>query len=111
IYERPQNLFVAKFIGSPAMNVLPGRIARQGDTITALHEPTGVTMDLAGYRFSERPQEGQSVLVGLRPEHFSVGPPNGRTAAVFDLALKHHEKTGNEATAFLGAGEELLAVK
>jgi multiple sugar transport system ATP-binding protein len=111
IYETPRNLFVAKFIGSPAMNIMPGRIAHKGDSITALHEPTGVTMDLAGYRFVQAPQEGQRVLVGLRPEHFSVGPVTDRSAAVFDLVLKQHEKTGNEATAFLGAGDELMAVK
>jgi multiple sugar transport system ATP-binding protein len=111
IYETPQNLFVAKFIGSPAMNIMAGRIAHRGEGITVLHEPTGVTMDLAGYRFQRTPQEGQKVLVGLRPEHFSVGPPRDGSAAVFDLVLKQHEKTGNEATAFLDAGDELLAVK
>src|SRR5690606_11147692 len=38
IYERPQNLFVAKFIGSPAMNILDTRIMRAGNEVGALHE-------------------------------------------------------------------------
>jgi multiple sugar transport system ATP-binding protein len=112
IYETPRNLFVARFIGSPAMNILESRITRAGNAVAALHEPTGVRIDLAGYDFHATPEDGQPVLVGLRPEHFSVGPVNGRVpAALFDLPVRHSEKTGNEATAFLGAGDGLIAVR
>ena len=51
------------------------------------------------------------VLVGLRPEHFSIGRPNGsKPAATFDLPLRYREKTGSDGTAFLAAADDLLAV-
>jgi multiple sugar transport system ATP-binding protein len=112
IYERPRNLFVARFIGSPAMNILDTRITREGNGIGAVHEPTGARIDLSRYAFASLPDDRQPVLVGLRPEHFSVGPANGHTpAATFDLPIRHSEKTGNEGTAFLAAGDGLLAVR
>ena len=68
LYERPQNLFVAGFIGSPAMNFLPGRL--EGDTIkTAIGD-----IPLSGPVRSGLEADGgggsRDVIVGMRPEHF-----------------------------------------
>jgi multiple sugar transport system ATP-binding protein len=94
------------------MNILESRIVRQGNGLGAIHAPTGVRIDLSQYAFAEPAEEGQEVLVGLRPEHFSIGPVNGRApAARFDLPIRYSEKTGNEGTAFLAAGDELIAVR
>ena len=69
-------------------------------------------MDLSDYAFARRPERGASVVVGLRPEHFSVGEPNGsEPAAIFDLPVRYSEKTGSDGTAFLAAADELLAVR
>ena len=112
IYETPANLFVARFIGSPAMNVLDTKLVVAGERISAVHLPTSVALDLSGYRFVTRPENGMDVTVGLRPEHFSIGDGNGSTpAAVFDLPLRYSEKTGSDATAFLAAADQLLAVR
>src|SRR5687768_9220453 len=67
LYERPQNLFVAGFIGSPSMNFLPGRL--EGDLVKT---PIG------DIRLSDRARSGvqsegggaRDVIVGMRPEHF-----------------------------------------
>jgi multiple sugar transport system ATP-binding protein len=56
LYENPSNLFVAGFIGSPAMNFLPGRV--EGGV---LRTPLGETALRT---------EGGDVIVGMRPEHF-----------------------------------------
>jgi multiple sugar transport system ATP-binding protein len=68
LYERPQNLFVAGFIGSPSMNFLPGRL--EGDVVKT---PIGdVTMPDA-VRSNLQADGGQGardVIVGMRPEHF-----------------------------------------
>ena len=117
IYEKPANLFVARFIGSPAMNTLPATVARQGNAVHATHAPTGVRMDLSDYPFATQPGEGDAVVVGLRPEHFSIG--NGATAngagapgAVFSLPVRYTEKTGSDVTTFLDSGEDaLIAVR
>ena len=55
---------------------------------------------------------GAGVAVGLRPEHFALGRPNGSApAATFELPLRYSEKTGSDGTAFLAAADELLAVR
>jgi len=66
LYDDPKNLFVAGFIGSPAMNFMPAKL--DGDTV---HLPMG-DVRLTG-EASERAagvQSGQSVVVGIRPESF-----------------------------------------
>jgi multiple sugar transport system ATP-binding protein len=110
VYETPANLFVAKFIGAPAMNVLEARLKVSGSSVAARHEPTGTTIDLSGYPFASRPQEGAEIAIGLRPEHFVLGD-GANSAATFTLPLATAEKTGADATAFLTAGAQLLAVR
>jgi multiple sugar transport system ATP-binding protein len=112
VYDTPANLFVAKFIGSPAMNLLNAKLKVAGNAVTAVHAPTSVELDLSDYPFSMRPEDGMEATIGLRPEHFLVGDGDGsRPAAVFDLPLVHSEKTGGDATAFLAAADQLLAVR
>jgi multiple sugar transport system ATP-binding protein len=67
LYEDPVNLFVAGFIGSPAMNFLPGRL--EGDR---LELPFGTTELPENIRSRIRDGDGSAreVIVGLRPEHF-----------------------------------------
>ena len=61
LYETPQNLFVAGFIGSPSMNFLPGRL--EGEVVKT---PIG---DIR-LRGDARGDGGRDVIVGMRPEHF-----------------------------------------
>ena len=65
LYERPVNEFVAQFIGSPAMNLLPGKV-------TAVGEMTGVALDGGGQAqvaIPTRPgDEGMEINLGVRPE-------------------------------------------
>lgn len=113
IYERPANLFVARFIGSPAMNTLKATIERENGMITAVHAPTGVRMDLSCYPFRATPTQGAAIIVGLRPEHFSIGRRGTRGAgARFTLPALYTEKTGSDVTAFLdGKNGEMIAVR
>jgi multiple sugar transport system ATP-binding protein len=62
LYERPLNLFVAGFIGSPAMNFMPGELS--GDT---LKTPLG---ELSVPEKARRSGASGSVIVGIRPESF-----------------------------------------
>jgi len=68
LYDRPANLFVAEFIGSPAMNVLDARLRRTD----------GATwVEVAGARWplpaGSPGSDGQPVKVGVRPEHLLLG--------------------------------------
>jgi multiple sugar transport system ATP-binding protein len=65
LYETPANLFVASFIGSPAMNVLEGTLEREGDAIVC-------RVGSATLRVDGRPElaalVGKTIAVGIRPE-------------------------------------------
>jgi multiple sugar transport system ATP-binding protein len=68
LYEHPDNLFVAGFIGSPRMNFLPAQVV-EADAATALVRlPTGELLRCAVD--AARAEVGQDVTLGLRPEHF-----------------------------------------
>ncbi len=72
VYERPANLFVARFIGSPPMNTLPGTIRVDGGAVSV--EISGQRLAVAvdqGLDGSAR--DGLSVVAGIRPEHLQVG--------------------------------------
>jgi multiple sugar transport system ATP-binding protein len=71
IYDAPRNLFVATFMGSPAMNLLTGRVARDGDDglvidLGAQRLPVDPTLAAAHPGLAER--VGQRVILGVRPE-------------------------------------------
>jgi multiple sugar transport system ATP-binding protein len=68
IYGRPNNLFVAGFIGSPAMNFLPGRV--EGERLRTPVGEIEVPDRLRPGLHSPRGAAGASVIVGIRPEHF-----------------------------------------
>jgi multiple sugar transport system ATP-binding protein len=69
LYDRPVNTFVAGFIGSPAMNMIPGTARVSGG---AMHIEFGgaATLPLPG---GARAEDGQAVLYGIRPEHCALG--------------------------------------
>jgi multiple sugar transport system ATP-binding protein len=99
LYDRPQNLFVAGFIGSPAMNMFRGRI-RSGKK--PFFEVTdGTRLPLANMPDSF---DGRAAVYGVRPEHFSLG---GNMQLVVNVV----EPTGSE-TQVLGtmAGEKVIGV-
>ena len=72
LYERPDNLFVAGFIGSPAMNLTSGEVSRDGDRMTVTVGDG--TFELTDRTFEAYPAvkdyDGRKVGVGMRPEHF-----------------------------------------
>jgi multiple sugar transport system ATP-binding protein len=63
LYEAPATLFVASFVGSPAMNFMRGRLMSGAVHVGSAQLP------LNGYRFRSSPVDGQEVILGIRPEH------------------------------------------
>ena len=68
LYDRPANAFVAGFIGSPAMNFIPGRLHLDG-AASGVVTDDGLRLPLAR---PPRGRHGDSVLYGARPEHFAL---------------------------------------
>ncbi|PJK01146.1 sn-glycerol-3-phosphate ABC transporter ATP-binding protein UgpC [Lysobacteraceae bacterium NML91-0213] len=74
LYERPANLFVATFLGSPAMNVLRGRLVRAGGWALALEDGNRVPL---GDALPDAAMEGRDVAIGIRPEHLQRADGGG----------------------------------
>jgi multiple sugar transport system ATP-binding protein len=100
LYDRPDNLFVASFIGSPAMNFLKGRIKANGTA--GFEGPRGVALPLTT---APANADGRPAVYGIRPEHFAIAD-DGAEAEIVVV-----EPTGSETQVFakLG-GEEVVAV-
>jgi multiple sugar transport system ATP-binding protein len=78
LYDHPANLFVAGFIGSPAMNLLPGTLRRNG---------SGAAVEFADGTRVPAPRnaggaDGQKVVFGTRPEHLALANGSGIAAEV-----------------------------
>jgi hypothetical protein len=81
LYDFPANMFVAGFIGSPAMNFLPGTLRRNG---------SGAELELADGTRLQAPtnaggSDGQSVVLGTRPEHLQLAASGGIPSKVVVL--------------------------
>jgi sn-glycerol 3-phosphate transport system ATP-binding protein len=68
VFERPADTYVAGFIGSPAMNLLPGMLGRNGTVVSVAGAEIGL-----GARRYDRP-DGHAVILGIRPEHVALDP-------------------------------------
>src|SRR5438034_10167552 len=77
LYNRPDNRFVAGFIGSPQMNFLNGRIAaiRDDGAHVALDAAPGAAADAALPLRRPGATAQERVLLGIRPEHVALGAP------------------------------------
>ncbi|MFT3718631.1 ABC transporter ATP-binding protein [Pseudorhodoferax sp.] len=74
LYDQPGNAFVATFIGSPAMNLLPARL-QDGQAVLAGGSRLALPAPAAAH-------DGREVLLGLRPEHLRVQAGGGLRAEV-----------------------------
>ncbi|KPP88073.1 MAG: multiple sugar transport system ATP-binding protein [Rhodobacteraceae bacterium HLUCCA08] len=88
LYNRPRNIFVAGFIGSPKMNFITGRVAGADRRVMELE--TGERIDLPGTGFAQRP--GEAVTLGIRPNDLR---PAG--AGAITMAVRSVEQLGGES--------------
>ncbi|WP_323688423.1 ABC transporter ATP-binding protein [Rhizobium sp. AN83] len=70
IYNKPRNLFVAGFIGSPSMNFLRGELIEKDGKV--VFTTNSVTFSLDGYQPETPLVAGRAVVLGVRPEHVRV---------------------------------------
>jgi multiple sugar transport system ATP-binding protein len=112
LYERPANLFVAGFIGSPAMNFIDAALrARDGTTvIDAGVFSLAVPSELAA---AAQPWVGKQVIFGIRPEDIqdrtlaAAAPPGWTMTAAVDV----HEPLGSDVILYLTAGTHSIVAR
>ena len=95
LYERPASLFVAGFIGSPKMNFLDATLATAGDSSAAVKLSDGRSLEAAVNASAAKP--GDSVTLGIRPEHLTLSRTDEGIAASVALI----EWLGNMRFAYL----------
>jgi len=98
LYDQPNNLFVAGFIGSPPMNFLPASV--EGDTVTLPFGTVRIPAEKA-----QRAQGKGLLIAGIRPEHFDdasvVEPHRLEHGSTFRAKVDVTEWLGNEAYAYI----------
>ena len=107
LYEEPATLFVAGFVGSPAMSFVPGRLVA-GHT-PAVQVGTAV-LPLDGYRFRTSPVAGQEVVVGIRPEHVVLARDEPRPWTM-DTEAVFMEPMGADTLGWFQFGEHRLSAR
>ena len=94
IYDHPVNLFVAGFIGSPAMNLVTARLEGSEAVFGASRLQLAPHPGLARY-------DGRELVVGIRPEDFSTAADGA-----LELTVNRVESLGSELVAYLDGGQE-----
>jgi multiple sugar transport system ATP-binding protein len=104
LYDKPANIFVAGFIGSPAMNFLKGKVHVNG---TGMFEgPQGIRLPIVN---APAGINGADVVYGIRPEHFTLAEDGSGEGAEAEIIVI--EPTGSETQVFANlGGEEVVAV-
>ena len=102
VYERPANLFVAGFIGSPPMNTLPGTAVNAADG--AAVQTTAGIVPVADPGTA---REGAAVVAGVRPEHLHVATSPSHLEGL----AENVELLGHERHVIVRCGGERLVVR
>ncbi|MDB5562399.1 MAG: sugar transporter, ATP-binding protein [Hyphomicrobiales bacterium] len=105
IYEKPANMFVAGFIGSPTMNFLAGTLEQMDGALALRHG--GATLALPGLEQDAQAFIGKQVVAGIRPETFYPGQGQGTLSGTVDVV----EPTGPDTMVILNVGGQLLTAR
>lgn len=100
LYDRPANLFVAGFIGSPAMNFIEGTVTRKEDRLMLVTD-NGATFPLPDAAV----EPGKRIILGIRPEHVEIVPQS-----LITLTVDVVEPTGAETHFYSKVGEAPFCV-
>lgn len=105
LYDRPANMFVAGFIGSPTMNFLTGTL-EQGDGGLVLRHVAG-TLALTGLQQDVGAFVGREVVAGIRPETLDAGQGGATLAGIVDVV----EPTGPDTMVIASVGGQLITAR
>jgi multiple sugar transport system ATP-binding protein len=98
IYDKPNSVFVADFIGSPAINLIHGTFSKNGNAPCFIPEQQNddVKIPLSGYSFDSEPKDGQGIIFAFRPEHINLPDASLKSQLPVELKPSLIELTGYE---------------
>jgi multiple sugar transport system ATP-binding protein len=114
LYDHPSNLFVAGFIGSPAMNFFNDvNVVNDGDTTKVVIPNLGQVEIPPLYKQQAREAASKKLTLGIRPEHFedvAMLPSGAQDGSTLTAPVEIVEHLGSELLAYLsGAGRQIVA--
>jgi multiple sugar transport system ATP-binding protein len=107
LYERPSTLFVAGFVGAPAMNFLSGSLGRASGPVARI-EAEAIPLD--GYPCSSSLSDGQEIVFGIRPEHVSLAGQETRGSVIMAETL-FIEPMGADTLAWFQWGSQRISAR
>jgi multiple sugar transport system ATP-binding protein len=115
LYGRPVNLFVASFIGSPAMNVVEAELHSEPDGLRARFGPHDIRVDshLAASRPALQGYDGRRVVLGVRPQNIEDAflVDAGDTDSTIEAAVELRENLGAEVDVHVGIDAPMPALE
>ncbi|MBI1418832.1 MAG: sn-glycerol-3-phosphate ABC transporter ATP-binding protein UgpC [Limimaricola sp.] len=105
IYSRPQNRYVADFIGSPSMNFIDGQLQ---DGVFARGD---LTIPMAGYNYASPQPPGGPATIGIRPEHVVTGELVGNAPVQLDVTVDIVEPMGSDTLVWTEVAGERFRVR
>ena len=110
IYNKPNNTFVADFIGSPSMNLIAGSLKQNSDKTSFIAEGSNLEIPINDYRFKEKSNlSNKEVFFGVRPEHIFSKKFNESDFEI-TLSAELSEYIGHEQiVTFNYSNQEILA--
>lgn len=108
LYNRPENLFVAGFIGSPGMNFMEGRINIVNSIHMFFDNSQSFEVEL---NVIDKTKDGQEAILGIRPEHIVIVQKIGEGKLTFDAVIQHIERTGFESYLFVTSFQHKFTIR
>ncbi|MGI9507756.1 MAG: ABC transporter ATP-binding protein [Geminicoccaceae bacterium] len=110
LYDHPANIFVATFIGSPAMNLMPARLAATDGRVNAVIGEGDAPVAILPLPPGDGLQDhiGRDVILGLRSEHITDAPPSGDNSSgrhALACQVEVTEPTGPDTLALIRFGD------
>jgi multiple sugar transport system ATP-binding protein len=103
LYDSPANVFVAGFMGSPAMNIFPTKLHKMGDGTLAIDFGDRLLVldsGMAGKYKQLANYIDRGMIAGLRPEAFSLANSDTSESNIIEIAVKSVEALGHEAIVY-----------
>ncbi len=105
IYNKPRNLYVADFIGSPSMNFLEGHLEAGSFKVDDM------VMPMTGYEFAAPQTADRPAIIGIRPEHVVTGELVSNAPLQFDVDIDLVEPMGSDTLVYAKLGRHPFRIR